>query len=95
MAEILGTEHPSETEVVFRISASIPAEECHVFPNEASARENGLARALFLIMGVRTVRIEPDQVVLTRDPAALWPLIVPPAINIIASRIKKLHSEVA
>lgn len=95
MAEILGTEHPSETEVIIRLSAGLPAEQCNAFESAAAAKDNGLARALFLIMGVVRVAIATDQIVITRDPAVIWPLIIPPAFNIIRSRLKKLHLEVA
>ena len=95
MSEILGTEHPNESEVVFRISANIPPELCNIYADAAAAQENGLARALFLIMGVTKVQIATNHITLTRDPAVIWPLVIPPAINIISSRIKKIRLEVA
>ena len=95
MAKILGTEHPSENQVLFRLSAALPPESCRTYDNPAEALENGLARALFLIMGVQEVRIATDHVILTRTPETIWPLIIPPAINIISSRVKQFKTEVA
>lgn len=95
MAEILAAEHPNEAEVVFKISATLPLDQCHVFSSADAARDNSLARALFFIMGVKQVLIETKQITLTRDTEIIWPLIIPPAINILSSRIRKLDMEVA
>lgn len=95
MAEILGTEHPGDHEVLFRLATPLPPELCRTFTQREEAQEWDLARALFLVMGVRKVDIRSECIVLERDPQSIWPLIIPPAINIISSRLKQLNTEVA
>jgi hypothetical protein len=93
MAKIVTTEHIEENEVRIRLSNRFPAAKYQTFRDHGEARQCPMARSLFLVMGVRQVRYEEDYVALERDPQVIWPLIIPPAINIISARIKKMKLE--
>ncbi len=86
------TDNPHE--VIFTVDVDLTDGESHIFAEAASAQDNPLARALFLVRGVSEVHIEKRLVRLIKEDGVIWPLVVPPAINIISSKLKKLAGAV-
>jgi len=90
MSQILSTEHHGDHEVHFKISNPFPAAQSARYDSRDAAGDDALARSLFLVMGIRSVRLDADTITIERDPQVIWPLIIPPAVNIISSKIKNM-----
>ena len=94
VVKIVETEHTENpNEVRIRLSQSFPPREVQSFGSPTDAEDHPMARSLFLIVGVETITLRDDYVLITKKPEAIWPMIVPPAIAIIDSKARQMDWE--